>query len=117
MLGITWSNPSQGLPIASCVMSQRHFLALSFCLSALLAGCGGGARIAAAPPPPSAPSGPGTDVLTYKNDLKRSGQNLSESTLTLANVGSSTFGLLRNLPVDGKVDAQPLYVSQLSVSG
>jgi hypothetical protein len=59
----------------------------------------------------------GTDVLTYKNDLSRSGQNLSESTLTPANVASSSFGLLRNLPVDGKVDAQPLYVSQLSVSG
>jgi hypothetical protein len=59
----------------------------------------------------------GTDVLTYKNDLSRSGQNLSESTLTPASVTSSSFGLLRNLPVDGKVDAQPLYVSQLSVSG
>ena len=59
----------------------------------------------------------GTDVLTYKNDVSRTGQNLSESTLTPANVNSSSFGLLRNLPVDGKVDAQPLYVSQLSVSG
>jgi hypothetical protein len=59
----------------------------------------------------------GTDVLTYKNDLNRSGQNLSESTLTLSNVASATFGLLRNMPVDGKVDAQPLYVSKLSVSG
>jgi hypothetical protein len=59
----------------------------------------------------------GTDVLTYKNDLSRSGQNLSESTLTPANVTASNFGLLRNLPVDGKVDAQPLYVSQLDVSG
>jgi len=59
----------------------------------------------------------GTDVLTYKNDLNRSGQNLTESTLTLANVAPATFGLLRNLPVDGKVDAQPLYVSQLSVAG
>lgn len=59
----------------------------------------------------------GTDVLTYKNDLSRSGQNLSESTLTPTNVTSSSFGLLRNLPVDGKVDAQPLYVSKLSVSG
>jgi outer membrane protein assembly factor BamB len=56
-------------------------------------------------------------VLTYKNDLCRSGQNLSETTLTPANVTSSTFGLLRNLTVDGKVDAQPLYVSRLSVSG
>jgi hypothetical protein len=59
----------------------------------------------------------GTDVLTYKNDLNRSGQNLTESILTLSNVSVSTFGLLRNLPADGKVDAQPLYVSQLSVSG
>jgi PQQ enzyme repeat len=59
----------------------------------------------------------GTDVLTYKYDLSRSGQNPSESTLTLANVTPSGFGLLRNLPVDGKVDAQPLYISRLSVSG
>ncbi|HMI74019.1 MAG TPA: hypothetical protein VK495_04900 [Steroidobacteraceae bacterium] len=59
----------------------------------------------------------GTDVTTYKNDLSRSGQNLSESALTLTNVASSTFGLLRTLPVDGRVDAQPLYLSQLSVGG
>jgi hypothetical protein len=60
---------------------------------------------------------PGTDVLTYKNDLSRTGQNLSEATLTPATVSSANFGLLRNLTVDGKVDAQPLYVSQLKVSG
>jgi hypothetical protein len=49
--------------------------------------------------------------------LNRSGQNLAESTLTLANVASSTFGLLRLLPVDGRVDAQPLYLSALSAAG
>jgi hypothetical protein len=65
----------------------------------------------------SGPVPQGTDVLTYKNDLSRSGQNLSETTLTPSNVSSSSFGLLRNLAVDGKVDAQPLYISQLSVSG
>ena len=59
----------------------------------------------------------GTDVLTYKNDLNRSGQNSTESTLTPANVTSATFGLLRTLAVDGKVDAQPLYVSKLGVAG
>jgi immunoglobulin I-set domain protein/putative pyrroloquinoline-quinone-binding quinoprotein len=59
----------------------------------------------------------GVDVTTYKNDVNRSGQNLAESTLTLANVASSTFGLLRLLPVDGRVDAQPLYLSALSVAG
>ena len=60
---------------------------------------------------------PGTDVVTYKNDVARTGQNLTESTLTLTNVASATFGLLRQLAVDGKVDAQPLYLSQLSISG
>ena len=59
----------------------------------------------------------GTDVVTYKNDVLRTGQNLTETTLTPGNVGSTTFGLLHNLTVDGKVDAQPLYLSHLSVGG
>jgi hypothetical protein len=59
----------------------------------------------------------GTDVTTYKNDLSRSGQNLSESSLTPTTVTSSNFGLLRMLQVDGRVDAQPLYLSQLSAAG
>jgi len=59
----------------------------------------------------------GTDVVTYKYDAMRTGQNLTESTLTPANVHSATFGKLKNLVVDGLVDAQPLYLSQLSVGG
>jgi hypothetical protein len=62
-------------------------------------------------------SSPGTDVTTYHNDIARTGQNTSETKLTQANVNSTTFGLLRILAVDGKVDAQPLYLSQLSIGG
>jgi hypothetical protein len=57
------------------------------------------------------------DVATYHNDVARTGQNLNEAVLTTANVNSTTFGRLRSLPVDGKVDAQPLYLAQLAIGG
>src|SRR6516225_6999343 len=56
-----------------------------------------------------------TNVLTYHNDNFHSGQNLSETILTPANVNSGTFGKLLVLPTDGKVEAQPLYVSGLTM--
>ena len=59
----------------------------------------------------------GTDVTTYHNDKSRTGLNPTETTLAPINVNSQTFGLLRNLSVDGKVDAEPLYLSQLSIAG
>jgi len=59
----------------------------------------------------------GTDVVTYKYDVMRTGQNLTETILTPADVVVTGFGKLRNLNVDGLVDAQPLYLSKLSVAG
>lgn len=67
------------------------------------------------PPPP--PSSAHTDVTTYRDDVARTGANTTESVLTPTNVNSSSFGLLRMLTVDGGVDAQPLYLSQLSIAG
>lgn len=57
------------------------------------------------------------DVLTWHNDNARTGQDASEAILTPANVNSTRFGLLAKVAVDGKVDAQPLYVSALTVAG
>jgi hypothetical protein len=57
------------------------------------------------------------DVLTYHNDVARTGQNLSETILSPANVNSTTFGKLAFFPVDGKVDAQPLYMSNMNIPG
>jgi hypothetical protein len=57
------------------------------------------------------------DVLTYHNDLSRTGQNVNETILTTSNVNSASFGLLFTLKVDGNIDAQPLYVSGLTIGG
>jgi hypothetical protein len=57
------------------------------------------------------------DVITYHYDNSRSGQNLNETVLTPANVNSTKFGKLGEFTVDGKVDAQPLYLSQITIGG
>ena len=56
------------------------------------------------------------NVLTYHNDNARTGQNLSETTLTTANVNSTTFGKLATLSVSGNVDGEPLYVSNVIIN-
>jgi outer membrane protein assembly factor BamB len=50
------------------------------------------------------------DVLTWHNDNARTGQYLEEKILTPRNVNPRTFGKLFVIYVDGKVDAEPLYV-------
>jgi hypothetical protein len=55
------------------------------------------------------------DVLTYHNDVARTGQNLAETTLTTSNVNSAKFGKLGFYSADGLVDAQPLYASNVAV--
>src|ERR1700722_19837340 len=57
------------------------------------------------------------DVLTYHNNNSRTGFDGQETTLTLSNVSSATFGKLFTVPADGLVDAEPLYVSAVSISG
>jgi hypothetical protein len=66
---------------------------------------------AVTPPPTS------VDVVTYHYDNLRTGQNVNETTLTHANVNSSKFGKLGSFSVDGKVDGQPLYLSNVSIPG
>jgi len=56
----------------------------------------------------AAPSARAFDVTTHHYDALRTGWNSSETILTPANVGSSSFKLIAHTTVDEQVDAQPL---------
>jgi outer membrane protein assembly factor BamB len=57
------------------------------------------------------------DVLTYHNNNARTGLYSAETILTPSNVNSASFGKLFTLSTDGLVDAQPLYLSAVNISG
>ncbi len=57
------------------------------------------------------------NVLTYHNDISRTGQNLNETVLTTSNVKSTTFGKIFTRAVDDQLYAQPLYVSGVNIPG
>jgi outer membrane protein assembly factor BamB len=57
------------------------------------------------------------DVTTYHFDNARDGLNAQETALTPASVNSASFGKVQFFQADGKVDAQPLYLTGLNVNG
>jgi hypothetical protein len=57
------------------------------------------------------------NVLTYRYNAARTGLDSQETILTTTNVNSTTFGKLFVLSVDGYVDAEPLYLSAITISG
>jgi outer membrane protein assembly factor BamB len=96
-------------------------------ITAIIGACSGGdsggaSTTAAAGKTPSSvanaasPSRP-MDVVTWHNDIARTGQQLAETILTPANVRSSSFGKVAFLSVDGAVDAEPLFLAAVPIAG
>src|SRR5258706_4780783 len=57
------------------------------------------------------------DVLTHGYNRYRTGAQLEENILNVANVKASSFGKVASLPVDGYVHVQTLVVNSLSMEG
>ena len=57
------------------------------------------------------------DVVTFHNDNARTGQNLYERVLVPTGINATSFGKLYTVPVDGKVDAQPLFLKDFFIPG
>ncbi len=64
---------------------------------------------------PKPSNGSPMDVLTYHTDTLRTGWFSSETQLTVANVTPQSFGLLKTVVLDGRVDAEPLFTYQLTI--
>lgn len=56
------------------------------------------------------------DVLTFHNDVARSGVQSKETILTTSNVNSNTFGEVFRFGVDADIYAQPLYISRYTMN-
>ena len=58
------------------------------------------------------------NVTTWHNDVGRTGQNISETTLTQSNVTENKFGkVCSSVPLDGMVYSQPLIVTNVLFQG
>jgi hypothetical protein len=97
--------------------SNQLLLLTSIFAAVLSAGCAGSSSVTLTGGGPGPGPASAIDVITYHYDNQRTGQNLNETTLTLMNVNSTSFGKKGEFLVDGKVDAQPLYLSQVTIGG
>ncbi|MGA2591578.1 MAG: hypothetical protein ABSH32_16790, partial [Bryobacteraceae bacterium] len=65
----------------------------------------------------SLPAAAQVNVLTYRYDNARTGQNLNEPLLSPGTVNQAQFGRRFLQPVDGGVHAQPLYMASVPMAG
>ena len=104
--------------LCAAIAAFSAIMLMTACGSTTIRGTTGGTPPPTPTPTPSPTPNPSSiDVTTYHYDTLRTGQNVNETALTTANVNQAKFGKLGEFMVDGKVDAQPLYLSNVSIAG
>jgi len=96
-----------------------------FCCALLLSSCGGSHSTTSpsdpspvpTPTPTPTPTATAPDITTFHDNNSRDGLNAQETTLTLSNVNSTQFGKVGFDAVDGKVDAEPLFLAGVNAGG
>jgi hypothetical protein len=103
----------------------KHFFVLISCCALLLSSCGG-SHSTTSPSDPSptptpthtpTPTATAPDITTFHDNNSRDGLNAQETILTLSNVNSTQFGKVGFDAVDGKVDAEPLFLAGVNAGG
>ena len=109
----TWSIANTGSRHHRCDHRPGDSVAVgSTTVTASLNGSSGNASLAV-----TLPAATGVNIPTWHVDNNRSGLNPNETSLTPANVGSSTFGKLFSYPIDGYAYAEPLLISNITING
>jgi hypothetical protein len=114
------SSNSRTRSVGAALLLAAAAVLLGSCLASSSASNARAADTSSSSTPRMSVTGPGSAdiyVLTQHNDLGRTGVNPSEALLTPAAVNNSSFGELWRLPVDGQINAQPLYVGNARVVG
>src|ERR1700738_2740212 len=58
-----------------------------------------------------------TNITQYHVDYQSTGANITETQLTSSNVNAAQFGLLHNTTLDGQVFAEPLVMTNVTITG
>ena len=105
---------------------SKFRLVLVSCCALFVVSCGGSKSTSTSNPSPTptptptptpSPTSTVPDVVTFHDNNSRDGLNAQETSLTPNNVNSTQFGKVGFYAVDGKVDAEPLFLAGVNAGG
>lgn len=108
---VTWTVANNAVVSVNSTGMAKPIAAGSTTIAASLNGVSGSVPFVATIAPNT-----GVNILTWQNDVSRSGLNATELSLTPTNVGASTFGKLFSYQLDGYEYGEPLLMSGVTIN-